>query len=76
MLSWAHISLAGSFGALLVGVRGARAALSIERLPTFFFFTRAQMRLLWITTLSKVKCSTVSNNLLRSTDLSGSYITE
>ena len=34
---WAHIGLAGSFGALLVGGCGARATVSIERLPTFFY---------------------------------------
>ena len=37
MHSSSHIGLTGSFGALLVGGCGARAALSIERRPTLYF---------------------------------------
>ena len=40
MHSLAHLGLAGSFGALLLGVWGARAALSIEHLPTLFSLER------------------------------------
>ena len=36
MHSWAHIGLAGSFGALLVGVCGAQA----DRASTYFIFIR------------------------------------